>query len=96
MTHGHYVSQTPLKKIMLPSLQSPHKSIKLFVIGGVVDVTPFEFLTKIGYGVSFLEKHDPNTHIGCITLNLKIFGEVRKGKSGALINFCFKVSKAFS
>jgi len=64
---------------MFPSLQSPHKSIKLFVIGGVVNVTPFEFLTKIGYGVSLLEKHDLNTYIGCITLNFKGFGEVRKG-----------------
>ena len=67
------------EKIVLPSLQSSHKSIKLFVIGGVVDVTPLEFLTKIGYGVPFLEKHGPNAYIGCITLNFKSFGEVREG-----------------
>jgi len=64
---------------VLPSLQSSHKSIKLFVIGGVVDVTPLEFLTKISYGVPFLENHDPNAYIGCFALNFKSFGEVREG-----------------
>ena len=81
---------------MLLSLQSPHKSIKLFVIGGVVNVTSLEFLTKIGYEVSFLEKYGPNTYIGCITLNFKFLEKLGRAKSGALINFCFKVSKAFS
>jgi len=67
------------KKIVFPSLQSSNKSIKLFVISGVVDVTPFKLLTTISYGLSFLEKHDPNTHIGRITLNFKSFGKVREG-----------------
>jgi len=31
----------------LPSLQSPHKSIEFFVIGGVVEMTPFELLTTL-------------------------------------------------
>jgi len=35
------------KEVVLPSLQSPYKSIKFLVIGGVVEMTPFEFLTKI-------------------------------------------------
>jgi len=65
------------KKVVLPSLQSSSKSIKLFIIDELVDVTPFECITKIGYGVSFLEKHDPNTYIGCITLNFKSLGKVR-------------------
>jgi len=48
---------------MLPSLESSHKSIKLFVISGVVDVTTLKLPTKIGYGVSLLEKHNPNIYI---------------------------------
>jgi len=59
------------KEIVFPSLQSSHKSIKFPIIGGVVDVASFKFLTKVGYGVSFLEKHDANTNIGGITFNFK-------------------------
>ena len=81
---------------MLPSLQIPHKSIKLFVIGGVVDVTPLEFLTKIGYGVSFLEKNGPIPTLDASHSILKVLEKLGRAKSGALINFCFKVSKVFS
>ena len=35
------------KKVVLPILQSSNKSIKLFIIGGVVEMTPLDFLTKI-------------------------------------------------
>jgi len=63
---------------MLPSLQGPHKSIKLFIIGRVVKMNFLELFTKVGYRVSFLEKHDPNTYSGSITLNFKGFGKVRK------------------
>ena len=43
------------KKVVLPILQSPNKSIKLFIIGGVIEMTPFKFLTKISYvrGITF-------------------------------------------
>jgi len=81
---------------VLPNLQSPHKSIKVFVIGGVVDVTPLEFLTKIGYGVSFLEKHGPNATLDASHSISKVLEKLGGSRSGALTNFCFKVSKAFS
>ena len=41
-------------------------------------MTPPEFLTIVGYGLSLFEKHDPNTYIGCIILNLKCLREVGK------------------
>ena len=53
------------KKIMLPILQSSNKSIKFFIISGVINMTPFEFLTKISYGG--------------ITFYFKCLSKVRKG-----------------
>jgi len=52
------------KKVVLPRMQNTHNSIKLFVIGGVVYVIILEFISELGYEVSLLEKHDPNTYIG--------------------------------
>jgi len=58
-------------------------------------MTTLELLNKLSNEVSFMEKHNLNTHIWCITLNLKCLEKVRKAIRGALINFSFKVSKAF-
>jgi len=59
------------KKVLLPILQSPNKSIKLFIIGGVIEMTPFKLLTKISYGVALLKEDNLNAYIRGITLNLK-------------------------
>ena len=67
------------KKIMLPILQSSNKSIKFFIISRVIDMTPFEFLTKISYGVSFLKENSPNAYIRGITFYFKCLSKVRKG-----------------
>ena len=66
------------KKVVLPILQSPNKSIKLFVPGGVIEMTPFKFLTKISYRVTLLKKDNPNVYVRGITLNLKSFSKVRE------------------
>ena len=68
-----------LKKIMLPILQGSYKSIKFFIIGGVVEITPIEFLTKISYGVALLKENSPNAYIRSITFYFKCFSKVRKG-----------------
>ena len=67
------------KKIMLPILQGSYKSIKFFIIGGVVDMTALEFLTKISYGVTILKENNPNAYIRSITFDFKCFSKVRKG-----------------
>jgi len=66
------------KKIMLPILQSSNKSIEFFIISGVIDMSPFEFLTKISYGVALLKEDCPNSYIGGITLYFKCLSKVRK------------------
>jgi len=67
------------KKIILPILQSSNNSIKFFIITGVIDMTPFEFLTKLSYGVALLKEDNPNAYIGGITLYFKCLSKVRKG-----------------
>jgi len=71
MYHKHF-----WKKVVLPILQSPNKSIKLIVIGGVIEMTPFKFFTKISYGVTLLKEENPNAYVRDTTLNLKIFSKV--------------------
>jgi len=78
---------------MLPILQSSNKSIKFFIINGVIDMIPFEFLTKISYGVALLKEDNPNAYTGGITFYFKCFSKVRMG---TLVNLSFKVIKAFS
>jgi len=66
------------KKLVLPILQGPNKSIKLFVIGGVIEVTFLEFLTKISYGMTLLKEDSHNAYVRGITLNLKYLSKVGK------------------
>ena len=51
------------KKVVLLILQGSNKSIKFFIIGGVVEMTPFDFLTKISYGVALLKEDIPNAYV---------------------------------
>jgi len=51
------------KKVVLPILQGSNKSIKFFIIGGVVEMTPLEFLTKISYEVALLKEDSPNAYV---------------------------------
>jgi len=51
------------KKVVLPILQGLNKSIKLFIIGGVIEMNPFDFLTKISYRVALLKEDNPNAYV---------------------------------
>ena len=64
---------------MLPILQGSYKSIKFFIIGGVVEMTPLEFLTKISYGVALLKEDNLNAYVLDITFYFKCLSKVRKG-----------------
>jgi len=83
------------KRVVLSGLQSSHKSINIFVIGEVVNVTTLKLLTKVGYEVSFLTKHDPNTTFGASHSISNVLEKLGRARSGTLINFSFKDSKAF-
>jgi len=75
-------------------LQGSKKSIKFLIIGGVVEMTPLEFLTKISYGVTLLKENSLNAYVRSITFYFKCLSKIRKAKMEALVNFSFKVSKA--
>ena len=49
--------------IMLPSKQTSNKCIQILIISGIVEMTSFQFFTKISYGVALLKENNPNAYI---------------------------------
>jgi len=80
---------------MLPSLHSSHKSIKIFVICGVVDVTSLQFLTKVGIRCPSWRNKALTPTLDALHSTLNVLEKFIRTRSGELINFSLKVTKAF-
>jgi len=76
-------------------LQNSNKSVKIFVIDKVIDVTSLQFFIKLSYEMFFLKKYNPNTCIGSITFYFKWFSEVNS-KIVVLIKFSLGFWKVFA